>query len=165
MGLGIDKPWEKFLWSAGLVSDLNPLALPHSFSCGVFTMLVPQLVLLLAAVGGTAALLRPINLTLCEKTSENVSRFLTDLYLVQPQQYGSCELANTSTPVVSHHHPSKYHAVYDFFYLWLNSLKYIIQLFRVNTSAIDTDLSTPVVFVARAERYVQTWRIPHELPQ
>ena len=77
-------------------------------TCGVFTMLVSQLVLFLAAVGGGSALLRPINLTLCEKTSENVSRFLTDLYLVQPQQHDSCELANTSTPVVSHHHPPKH---------------------------------------------------------
>ena len=161
MGLEIDKPWEKFLWSAVLVSDLKPLALPHSFSCGVFTMLVLQLVLLLAAVGGTAALLRPINLTLCEKTNENVSRFLTDLYLVQPQQHDSCELANTSTPVVSHHHPS----IRLTYLTRVFKYVYIIQLFRVNTSAVDTDLSTPVVFVARAERYVQTWRIPHELPQ
>ena len=76
------------------------LALPHSSVCN---MMVPQLVLVLAVIGGATALLRPINLTLCEKASENVSRFLTDLYLVQPQQHDSCELANTSTPVVSHH--------------------------------------------------------------
>ena len=88
---------EKFLL-AGFVSDLKALR----------TMLVPQLVLVLAAVGGSSALLLPINLTLCEKTSENVSRFLTDLYLVQPQQHDSCELANTSAPVVSHHHPPKH---------------------------------------------------------
>ena len=101
-------------------------------------MLVPQLVLVLAAVGGSSALLRTINLTLCEKTSENVSRFLTDLYLVQPQQHDSCELANTSAPVVSNHHPSKYlyttnyHSLYaqeslDRAHAFLLSLDYSIR--------------------------------------
>ena len=68
-------------------------------------MLVPQLVLILAVIGGTSALLRSINLTLCEKTSEHVNRFLTDVYLVQPQEHDSCELANTSAPVVSNDPP------------------------------------------------------------
>ena len=66
-------------------------------------MLVPRLVLVLAAIGGNTAPLRSINLTLYEKASENVSRIVTDVYPVQPQQHDSCELVNTSTPVVSHH--------------------------------------------------------------
>ena len=40
-----------------------------------------------------------------------------------------------------------------------------VQLFRVSTSAMNVNLSAPVVFTVRSERYVQTWRIPLELPQ
>ena len=126
-------------------------------------------------VCGGATEIRPINLPLCEETRENVSKFFTDVYVVKSQQYNSCHLTNTSTPVVSkasysynilgaQRNPScparlncKY--VHD----WFNFL--FAQMFRVTTSALETNLSNPVVFVARSERYVQTWRIPLELPQ
>ena len=52
-------------------------------------------------VCGGATEIRLINLPLCEETRENVSKFFTDVYVVKPQQYNSCYLTNTSTPVVS----------------------------------------------------------------
>ena len=67
-------------------------------------MLFLALSLVLVAAGtvcGQQTVIRPINLTLCKETNENVSRFMTDVYVVQPQQHESCSLANSSTPVVS----------------------------------------------------------------
>ena len=63
-----------------------------------------QLVLVLAAAGtvrGQHTVVGPFNLTLCEETNENVSRFMADVYVVQPQQHKACILANSSSPMVS----------------------------------------------------------------
>ena len=63
------------------------------------------LVLLVVVAGGgvvsESTVMVPMNLTLCNETSENVSRLMTDVYLVQPQQHDYCGQINTSTPVVS----------------------------------------------------------------
>ena len=64
------------------------------------------LVLLVVVAGGVVSestVMVPMNLTLCNETSENVSRLMTDVYLVQPQQHDYCGQINTSTPVVSYH--------------------------------------------------------------
>ena len=118
-------------------------------------------------VCGGATEIRPINLPLCEETRENVSKFFTDVYVVKPQQYDSCYLTNTSTPVVNRASCQITVTVILSAQLqacdWFNFL--FAQMFRVTTSALETNLSNPVVFVARSERYVQTWRIPLELPQ
>ena len=112
---------------------------------------------MLAAVIGTVRgqQIRPINLTLCEEINESVSRFMTDVYVVQPQQNQSCPISvNTSSPVVS-----------------INasqiggSFNLQEQMFLVSTSAPMANPSTPVVVTARSGRSVQTWRIPLELPQ
>ena len=72
----------------------------------VLRMLLQALILVLAAVAGTTRgqhdVVGPINLTLCEEINENVSRFMADVYVVQPQQHHSCPfLVNSSSPVVS----------------------------------------------------------------
>ena len=70
------------------------------------------LILLLAvAVVSESTVMVPMNLTLCEETSENVSKLMTDVYLVQPQQHDSCGQINTSTPVVSYHMTYCLHAL------------------------------------------------------
>ena len=70
------------------------------------------LILLLAvAVISESTVMVPMNLTLCEETSENVSRLMTDVYLVQPQEHDSCGQINTSTPVVSFHMTYYRHAL------------------------------------------------------
>ena len=62
------------------------------------------ILLLTVAVLSESMVMVPMNLTLCNETSENVSRLMTDVYLVQPQQHNYCgQLINTSTPVVSFH--------------------------------------------------------------
>ena len=65
-----------------------------------------MVVLLVVVAGGVVSestVMVPMNLTLCNETSENVSRLMTDVYLVQPQQHDYCEQINISTPVVSCH--------------------------------------------------------------
>lgn len=61
--------------------------------------------LIFALVGilvcGSATEIRPVNLPLCEQSRKKVSKLLTDVYVVKPQQYDSCYLSNTNTPVVS----------------------------------------------------------------
>ena len=61
------------------------------------------LLLAVAVVSESTTVMVPMNLTLCDETSENVSRLMTDVYLVQPQEHDSCGQINTSTPVVSCH--------------------------------------------------------------
>ena len=62
------------------------------------------LILLFAmAVVSESTVMAPMNLTLCNETSENVNRLMVDVYLVQPQQHNYCGHINTSTPVVSSH--------------------------------------------------------------
>ena len=64
---------------------------------------VVLLVVVAVAVVCESTVMVPMNLTLCNETSENVSRLMTDVYLVQPQQHDSCGQINISTPVVSYH--------------------------------------------------------------
>ena len=61
------------------------------------------LLLAVAVVSESTTVMVPMNLTLCDETSENVSKLMTDVYLVQPQEHDSCGQINTSTPVVSCH--------------------------------------------------------------
>ena len=66
-------------------------------------VVVLVLLVVVAGVVSESTVMVPMNLTLCNGTSENVSRLMTDVYLVQPQQHHYCGLINTSTPVVSSH--------------------------------------------------------------
>ena len=61
------------------------------------------LLLAVAVVSESTTVMVPMNLSLCDETSENVSRFMTDVYVVQPQEHDYCGKINTSTPVVSYH--------------------------------------------------------------
>ena len=68
----------------------------------IMQCLVVVLFFLAAAASGKQTLIQPINLTLCNESSQNVTRFMTDVFVVQPQQHESCSITNTSTPVVSY---------------------------------------------------------------
>ena len=60
-----------------------------------------SLVLFLAAVARSPTKMTPLNLTLCDESSGNVRRLMTDVFVLQPQNHSSCsQLTNTSTPVV-----------------------------------------------------------------
>ena len=66
-------------------------------------VVVVLLVVVAVAVVSESTVMVPMNLTLCNATSENVSRLMTDVYLVQPQEHDYCGQINISTPVVSYH--------------------------------------------------------------
>ena len=131
-------------------------------------MLCLAVIWALVGVVSTTSVMVPINLTLCEERTDNVSKFLTDVYVVQPEDDSSCELTNSSAPVVRQ-------TVHGFIvaYLCLQRqtlfvclcLSVCLQLFHVVSHAPQSDISAPVVFVARSERNVQTWQIPLKLPQ
>ena len=65
------------------------------------TMFCLILLLAVTVVRASTTVMVPMNLTLCDETSENVSRLMSDVYVVQPQQHDYCGQINTSTPVVS----------------------------------------------------------------